>query len=151
MAHRGRSNADDVLAAALAAGMSHRDAAAAASVSERTVFRRVKDPAFRQHVAELRAAMTSEALGRLTGGMTGASDALNKLVNHRDPNIRHKAAVKVIELALKVREQADLEERLARIEELLVGGGGDDVRDAGQNHEGGESRPDSDSPPGAAA
>ena len=151
MAHRGRSNADEVLAAALAAGMWHRDAAAAAGVSERTVFRRVKDPAFRQQVAELRAVTTSEALGRLTGGMTGASDALNKLVSHRDPNVRHKAATKVIELALKVREQVELEERLARVEELLAGGSGDDVRDTGQDQEGGESRPDPDRPTGAAA
>ena len=150
MAHRGRSNADDVLAAALAAGKSHREAAAAAGVSEKTTYRRLQDPAFRARVAELRSAMTAKALGRLTDGMTAASDALNKLVSHRDPNVRHKAATKVIELALKVRDQAELEERLARVEQLLAGGA-ENAPDGGQDQEGGGSRPHPDGPPGPAA
>jgi len=148
--HRGRSNADDALAAALAAGKSHRDAAAAAGVSEKTVYRRIKDSAFRARVAELRAGMTAAALGRLTDGMTAASDALNRLVAHRNPDVRHKAAVKVIELGIKLREQAELEERLARVEQLLAGGA-DDGRDGGPDQEGGGARPDPGEPPGPAA
>jgi hypothetical protein len=150
VAHRGRSNADEVLAAAIAAGQSHRAAAATAGVSERTTHRRLKDPAFRARVIELRVAMTAKALGRLTDGMSAASDALNKLVSHRDPNVRHKAATKVIELALKVREQAELEERLARVEQMLAGGA-DDGGDPGQDRECGGTRPDAGGPPGSAA
>jgi hypothetical protein len=51
MAHRGRRNADEALALALASGQTLRDAAAAAAISERTAARRWADPGFRRRVA----------------------------------------------------------------------------------------------------
>lgn len=125
MAGRGRRDADDVLAGLLAAGNQVKDAAARAGVGERTAFRRLKDPAFAARVRDLRAAAVSAALGRLTDGMTAAADALTALVADPSPDVRFKAAAKVIELALKVRDQADLEDRLARVEDQLRGGAGD--------------------------
>src|SRR5262249_32444858 len=120
--HRGRANADELLAAALAAGKSHRDAATTAGVSQKTAFRRMQDPAFRDRVREMRASMMAAALGRLTDGMTAASDALHALAPDTDREVRVKAAVKVIELAIKVKDTTDLEERLAKIEQQLAGG-----------------------------
>ena len=69
MAHRGRRNADEALALALATGQTLRAAAAATGISERTATRRWADPDFRRRVSEARAGMVQRALGRLADGM----------------------------------------------------------------------------------
>lgn len=119
----GRRSADETLAASLAAGKTVAESATAAGVSEATAYRRFKVPAFAARVRELRAAMVATALGRLTDGMTAAADALNELVQSAEADAKFKAAKAVIELALRVREQVDLEERLAAVERALKGGG----------------------------
>ncbi|HVK09818.1 MAG TPA: hypothetical protein VM597_13665 [Gemmataceae bacterium] len=116
MAHRGRGNADDPLAAALAAGRTVRDAAATAGVSERTAYRRLADEAFATRVAHLRGQMIGRAAGRLADAMGEASDVLRALLASGDEHVRHKAGVKVIELGLKVAEVAELERRVAALE-----------------------------------
>ena len=114
--HRGRANADDIIAAALAAGRTHQDAATAAGVSAKTVFRRAADPAFKARVAELRSALVRSAAGRLADGMAEAAGVLRALLGNDDPHIRHKAAVKVIELGVKVADLAELEARIGELE-----------------------------------
>ena len=64
MAGGGRKNGDPVLAAALASGGTWKEAAEAAGVSERTVGRRLKDPAFRGTVSRLREEIFSRAAAR---------------------------------------------------------------------------------------
>lgn len=120
MAHRGRSRADDPLAAALAAGKTVRDAATATGVSERTAHRRLTDPGFKARVTELRGGMVATAAGRLADGMAAAADVLRALLASDDENVRHKAAAKLIELGLRVREQAEIEDRIGRLEELAA-------------------------------
>jgi hypothetical protein len=68
MAENGRRKRDDALA--LAAGQTLRNAAAAASIGERTATCGWADPLFRQRVAQLRADMVGRALGKLADGMT---------------------------------------------------------------------------------
>jgi len=62
VAHRGRQNADDLLAAELAAGKTVRDAATAAGVAERTAHRRRTDADFKARIIGLRAALVYEAV-----------------------------------------------------------------------------------------
>ena len=118
MADNGSSRSD-VLAAELAAGRTVREAAAAADVSERTAYRRLADPAFEARVRDLRAAMVGEALGRLSANMGKAADMLVGLLDAADPGVRQRAAAKLIELGLRVREQLDLEGRLRNLERAL--------------------------------
>ena len=122
MAHRGRANADDRLAAELAAGKTVRDAATAAGIAERTAFRRLTDPAFKTRVREARSGMLRTAAGRLADGMTEAAGVLRSLLTHANAHIRHKAAVKIIELCVKVTELSELEEQVdelsARLNEI---------------------------------
>jgi HEAT repeat protein len=110
------SGADQTLAAALAAGQTVTAAAAAAAMSEQTAYRRLSEPAFRQHVDALRSALLSTAAGRLADGMLPAVDVLRALLASRKEDVRLRAAVKVIELGLKVAELADLEHRVAELE-----------------------------------
>lgn len=123
VADGGRQNADERLAAELASGKTVREAATVTGVSERTAFRRLDDPKFKARVAELRSETVRTAAGRLVDGMTEAANVLRSLLADPDPNIRHKSAVKLIELAVKVGEVAELERRLREVEQLVSEGG----------------------------
>lgn len=116
-----RTRNRDLAAVALAGGKTAKEAAVVAGVSERTVFHWLSDPSFKQRVSELRGEMVGAALGRLSDGLCAAADALNELVKQQDPDVKLKAAVKVIELALRVREQVEIESRLAAVERVIQG------------------------------
>jgi hypothetical protein len=118
MAGSGRAGANERLAAELAAGKTVRDAAASAGVAERTAFRRLEDTAFKAHVSELRSEMVRTAAGRLVAGMTEAAGVLRAGLTDADPHIRHKSAVKLIELGVKVTELAELERRVEELERI---------------------------------
>ena len=117
----------ELIAAALAAGKTHRDAAAEAGVSEKTVFRRAADPALKARVGELRAGMVAAAAGELASGMSEASRVLRELLGNDDPHVRFRASVKVVELGLKTNEQVELERRISKLEA--------DAADQGEHHE----------------
>jgi hypothetical protein len=121
VAHRGRRNADESLAAELAAGKTVREAATAAGVSERTAHRRTADPAFKARVTDLRTQMVTRASGRLADGMTAAADVLRKLLTSKTESIRLRAAERLIELGLKVTELAELQQRVEELERRLEG------------------------------
>ena len=76
MAHRGRKNADHVLAMGLASGQTLKEAAAGAGVSERTASRRGADPEFRQRVEQARRQMRRSAIERLQSAVGEAVDTL---------------------------------------------------------------------------
>ena len=118
VAHRGRESANDRLAAELAAGKTVRDAAASTGIAERTVFRRMAEPSFTTKVNELRALMVNTAAGQLADGLNEAVRVLRSLLAHTDPHVRHRAAVKLIELTLRVRSETELESRIAALERL---------------------------------
>ncbi len=117
MAHRGRRNADEALALAVASGQTLRDAAAAAGIGERTATRRWADPAFRRRVGELRGDMVGAAAGRMADGMAEAADVLRALLDDgTTPAVRLRAARSMLELGVNLRESVELEGRLAALE-----------------------------------
>ena len=123
MAHRGRRNADEALALAVAAGQTLRNAAVAVGVSERTAARRWADPAFRCRVSQLRGEMVQRSLGRLADGVTEAADVLRQLLAAESEAVRLGAARSLLELGVKLREPVELEERLAALEARISEGG----------------------------
>jgi HEAT repeat protein len=120
-----RKNADSVLVTALACGGTVEAAAKAAGVSEATVYRRLREPAFRQRVAEARDEMVSRAVARLSATSTLAADTLRELLKARSETVRLGAARAVLELGSKLREQEDLTERVAALEAHLSNTKGD--------------------------
>lgn len=110
----------DLAAAALASGSTVRVAADAAGVSETTIHRwKREDPDFVAKIHELRSAAIASALGLLAEGMASAATALVALVRHRSADTKLRAAVQVLTLGLKLRDAAEIEQRIAAIEAQL--------------------------------
>ena len=116
MTHTGRRKADDVLAAAVAACQTLRDASKVARVGERTAARRWAEPDFQRKVVALRAAMVERALGRLSDAMCEAAEQLRELLGARSEAVRLGAARSPLELGVKLRESVELERRLSELE-----------------------------------
>jgi hypothetical protein len=116
VAHRGRRNADESLALAVATGQTLRDAAGLAGVAERTATRRWAEPEFRRRVAELRGELVGRALGKLADGMNDAAQTLHKLLKAKSEAVRLGACRGLLELTVKLRESVELEQRVAELE-----------------------------------
>ena len=116
VAGRGRSQAAHAAALALAAGKTVEQAARDAGVSDRTIYRWQKRPRFRAMVAAARGRLVDAAAGVLSARMSDGAAELARLLRSRDPNVRLRAAVKLIELGLRAHEYADLEGRVRQLE-----------------------------------
>ncbi|MDB5309096.1 MAG: hypothetical protein JWO38_3298, partial [Gemmataceae bacterium] len=111
--------ADEVLIRSLARGDTIPDAARVAQVSERTVFRRLANPTFRDRLSATQAAALSPPYGMLTTGLTDACFQLTQLVRHPNPHVGFKAAKAVVDLTLKMRDQVEVEDRVTALERIV--------------------------------
>jgi hypothetical protein len=123
MARPVRKAADQLLLQALACGATVENAARKAGVGERTVYRRLADAGFRRQLQELRTEMMQRTAGLLTGAGMGSVKVLVDLQTDvaMPPGVRRRSARDVLELSLKFREAAELEQRLAAVEARLAG------------------------------
>jgi hypothetical protein len=75
-------------------------------------------PAFSRRIADLRAQMTSAALGRLTASMCRAADTLDQLAaSAAAETVRLGASRAILELAVKLKETVELEARISLLEQ----------------------------------
>src|SRR5262249_12391001 len=107
-------------AAGLAAGKPVRKAAAAAGVGERTAYRKLKDPAFRALVGELRQRMVGQAVGRLSAGMGQAAAKLLKLLASQDDKVQLAAAKAILEAGPRLRDSEELARKVAELESVVA-------------------------------
>ena len=115
---------DEGVVLALACGATVEGAARQAKVSDRTIYRRLKDPAFRARVSEARAEMVTRASGMLTAAAGESVRTLLALQKESvTPAVRLGAARAVLELGLKIRELVELEGRIAALEQQAGVGG----------------------------
>ncbi len=117
----GRPFGGDAFALAVASGISLREAARSAGISESTAYRRLKDPAFRRRVSEIRTSFLNEAVGRLCEAANEAVSTLRALLTARSEGVRLSAARAILELGAKLREQTELEERITALEREAAG------------------------------
>jgi hypothetical protein len=113
-------NRRERVAAALTRGLSVRKAAERWRVLLPTVARRSAHPVFKARVAQLRTGYMAGAAGRVAVSAARAGRALRSLLDSFDANVRLKAVLKVLQLAGKVRESADLCGRLVEFEGLMA-------------------------------
>jgi hypothetical protein len=113
--------ADAKLLLALACGATVEQAARQTGLSVRTVYRRLADPDFRRQVQSTRTDMISRAAATLTAAGTEAVKTLLTLQQTSVPAaVRLGAARSVLEMGIKLREMADLEERLTLLEQQIA-------------------------------
>ena len=120
MAERQRKKNEDVLLLALACGATVEAAARQCDLTERTIYRRLKEIAFCERLRALRADMVQRAAGMLTAAAAEAVRTLLSLQKQSVPaTVRLGAARAILELGLKLREVVDLEARIAALEGLV--------------------------------
>jgi hypothetical protein len=112
--------ADEKILAALLEGKNVRETAEAVEMNERSVRRRLTNDAFMERLMEARSGMLAAAASRLMAGLTPATNVLHELLGHKDPDVKHRAAVKVIELAVKVSDLAELQRRMEFVERFVT-------------------------------
>lgn len=112
---------DTALVIALASGATPAEAAERAGISRRTAYRRLDDPLFRARVQEERDILVKATLGRLTDASLAAADTLRSIASDIEmpATTRITAAKAILETGARLREQADLVERLDRLEYQL--------------------------------
>jgi hypothetical protein len=121
MPHSGRHKADQTLLMALACGATVENAAKTASVSPATVYRRLQEPEFQKKLQEIR----SDMVRRTAGGLTAAGlEFVRTLVELTKPPtpaaVRLGAAKTGLEIGMRAREAATLEERITMLEQHLA-------------------------------
>jgi len=114
---RPKKGNDDRLLLLLACGATVDAAACNLDMSARTVYRRLRDPDFCHRLQQMRADMVQRTAGMLTAA---GSESVRTLVALQKetipPATRLGAARAVLLLGLKVREVAELEQRIAALE-----------------------------------
>jgi hypothetical protein len=105
---------------ALACGATVEAAAQKAGISRATAYRRLQDPEFRSRLQEVRSDMVNRAAGTLTAAST---EAIKTLLSLQQPAVppatRLGAARSILEIGIKMREVADIDERLKALEERM--------------------------------
>ena len=120
MARPIRKAVDRALLQALACGATVENAAAKAGVSPRTATRRMADPVFQNRLRQVRSDMLQRTSGALTAMGQEAARALLELLKSSTPSVRLGAIRTAFEMAIKIREAADLEGRLAALEQQMA-------------------------------
>jgi hypothetical protein len=114
--HRG----DDLLIAALASGATKESAARHAGMSLRTVHRRLDDADFCRELQAFRTDIVQRTAAALTAAGLEFVKTLIRLAGTGTPPATQLGAARAgLEIGMKVREQTDLEVRLAAMEERL--------------------------------
>lgn len=120
MVQKGRSHIDETLAFALACGATVAQAAVRSGVAERTVYRRLEKPAFRQRIADHRREMVERTAALLTAA---AAEAVRTLLGLQKDgvksNVRLGAARAILDLGFRARELAELEQELRELEQKV--------------------------------
>jgi hypothetical protein len=118
MAQRGRKKADQLLLMALACGATVDAAARSAAISPATAYRRLQDPEFCKQLQQILTDMLQRTSNMMTASGMESAKTLLELQKPTVPfAVRLGAARSMLELGMKVRERADLEERLAALEQ----------------------------------
>jgi hypothetical protein len=123
MPQQGKRQADLRLMTALACGATVEQAAAKSGLSESTVYRRLSDPAFAKQLQTMKAEMVQRTAAALTAAaMEGVKTLLELMKPSNTGPTRLGAARSVLEMGVKLRELAELEVRLAALEERVGDG-----------------------------
>jgi hypothetical protein len=113
---------DHRLLLALACGASVEVAARTVGISESTIRRRLHEKRFSARLTQMRSDMAVRVADQLTAASTeGARTMVELMKQGNPPSVRLGASRAVVELSMKSRENADLQQRMAELERRLGG------------------------------
>lgn len=116
-----RKKSEDPLLLALACGATVEAAARQCGLSDRTVYRRLQDPEFKKKLENVRSDMIQRSAGMLTAAAGEAVRTLLSLQKEAIPAaVRLGAARAILEIGIKLRQMAELEQRLTELEERVA-------------------------------
>ena len=91
-----------------------------ADINKTTLYKWLKEPAFKAELDRQRDEVAAEAFGVLSQGLTRAVETLVGLLNNKDDRLKRLVCNDIIEHILHRGENEDLDERLTEIEKLLA-------------------------------
>ena len=92
-----------------------------ARISRQTLYTWLQDPTFKQEFRNQRDVIIEEALEDLKGNLTKAIQTLINLLDKTDSDpLKRYLAKDIIDYVMKARELGDLEERLVKIEKIVM-------------------------------
>jgi hypothetical protein len=117
----GRKNADEVFLLSMACGATIESAAVKAGISPRTAHRRLLTPVFKCRLNEIKTEMVKRAAAMLTAASMESVKTLLALQESQiAPATRLGAARSVLELGTRLRESAELHERIQALEKQVT-------------------------------
>lgn len=116
-----RRPADETFLVGLVAGKTIEQAATDAGLSERTGYRRMAEPAFRERLTRAQDDRLAATSAAVSSSMSEAMTVLRDIL--RDGKALHRdkvsAARSLLDFSLRFREHADLAQRLAALEQRI--------------------------------
>lgn len=111
---------DEAIVAALITEGSIKGAAASLYCTTRTLYDRMKKPAFKTLYAQAKADVMKTATAKLQGYLCGAIDTLAAIMKDEETakQTRVNSAVSILQYAARLTETTDILERLDTIEEI---------------------------------
>jgi hypothetical protein len=116
MPRKVRETIDLRLIAELTKGQSYIGAAETLGINEKTVRRRMADETFRHKLNEARSQVLDVTLSRLSAITVEAADCLASLLHSKSDMARLGASRTILEVAPKLREHLELEDRVRVLE-----------------------------------
>ena len=117
MAISNRKRVETVLVTALAAGATVASAALQAGVSERTVYRRLKNPAFEAQIQAIQDDTLQRSMAILiAANLTAVQSMVALQAENMRPSVRRAAAHDSLNMSLRLRAIVEFEKRLLALE-----------------------------------
>ena len=91
-----------------------------AGINRTTLYEWLKDPTFKAELDRQREEIAQEAFGMLRQALTQAAETLVSLLSGQDNRLKRLAANDIIHDVLRHKELAELEDRVAAIEDRLA-------------------------------
>ena len=115
---RKRLQDEEIITALIAEG-SIKGAAASLECATRTLYERMKKPAFKDLYAQAKGEILKTATAKLQGNLCGAIDTLTEIMTDKEApkQTRANCAVSILQYGAKFTEATDIIERLEAIEE----------------------------------
>jgi hypothetical protein len=114
-------NTDPLIAQALAQGCTQAEAARRADVSDRTVRRRLDEPAFKMLLTSARDQLLKNTADRFTSLQDKALDTIEQAMTEGGTADQLRAARMVLEIGDRYRDRVELESRLIAVEQIEQG------------------------------